>query len=266
MTSYTLHHGDCPDSGYIHKFVGTVTKGNALRLIDQLPDNCIDAVVTDPPYSSGGNFRGDRIGKTSDKYQNTENRGIYEEFSGDTRDQHSYQHWCALWMGEALRVARMGSPICVFTDWRQLPATTDALQAAGWVWRGIAVWDKTEAARPQYGRFRSQCEYVIWGSKGAWWSNDRKDLPAYAGVMRQVIKQSDKHHIAGKPLSVMRWLMSVAPPGGIVLDLFTGSGSTLVAAAETGRQYIGFELDSHWTEQAMQRTSAVRIPLLEKAS
>ncbi|MDP2794373.1 MAG: hypothetical protein Q8O25_09895 [Sulfurisoma sp.] len=54
----------------------------------------------------------------------------------------------------------------VFSDWRQIPVTTDAMQAAGVTWRGIAVWDKTGGARPYKGGFRSQAEYIVWGSKG----------------------------------------------------------------------------------------------------
>lgn len=241
------------------ELLNTVTRGNALRLLDRLPDDSIDAVITDPPYSSGGQFRGDRTAATSEKYQLNENAGIYEEFSGDTRDQRAYGHWCALWLGEAWRAAKLGSPICVFTDWRQLPTTTDALQAGGWVWRGIVAWDKTEAARPQKGRFRAQCEYIVWGSKGPLWSEGKGAcLP---GVYRKAVNSSTKTHIAEKDLSLMRFLMQIVPPGGVVLDLFSGSGSTLVAAAESGCQYIGFELDSHWTEQATRRTSAVRMPL-----
>lgn len=57
------------------------------------------------------------------------------------------------------------APVCMFIDWRQLPAATDALQWAGWIWRGTAVWDKGNS-RPQKGRFRQQAEYIVWGSNG----------------------------------------------------------------------------------------------------
>ena len=52
-------------------------------------------------------------------------------------------------------------------DWRMLPTMTDAVQMAGWTWRGIVVWDKTNGCRPQLSRFRSQAEYVVWASRGA---------------------------------------------------------------------------------------------------
>jgi len=55
-----------------------------------------------------------------------------------------------------------------FTDWGQLPVMTDAVQAGGIVWRGIVAWDKGGGARaPHKGYFRHQCEYVVWGTKGA---------------------------------------------------------------------------------------------------
>lgn len=141
--------------------------GEALTWLESLPDDSVDAVITDPPYSSGGAFRGDRTAKPSLKYQNSESRATHPEFAGDSRDGRTWTLWCERWMREALRVARDGAPICVFTDWRQLSATIDALGVAGWVFRGVVPWDKTEGVRPQPGRFRSQAEYVVWGSRGA---------------------------------------------------------------------------------------------------
>ena len=75
---------------------------------------------------------------------------------GVQNERGSFGYRCALWLSECLRVAKAGAPICVFTDWRQLPTTTDVLQAGGFVWRGLVVWDKTEACRPAMGRFAAQ--------------------------------------------------------------------------------------------------------------
>lgn len=144
----------------------TLTRGEAIAWLEAQPDESADAIVTDPPYSSGGAFRGDRMSRPSVKYQNNETRTRYPEFSGDSRDGRSFALWSERWMREALRVAREGAPICVFTDWRQLATTIDALGVAGWVYRGVIPWDKTEGVRPQPGRFRQQAEYVVWGSRG----------------------------------------------------------------------------------------------------
>ena len=141
-----------------------VRRGEAMRLLAKLPDAYVDAVITDPPYSSGGQFRGDRTASTTLKYQNAEQPRVHAEFTGDSRDARGWAFWCALWLAECHRVARDGAPVCMFTDWRQLPAATDVLQAGGFVHRGIAVWDKGEGVRPQLGRFRNQCEFIAWGT------------------------------------------------------------------------------------------------------
>lgn len=108
------------------------------------------AFVTDPPYSSGGAFRGDRVKGTAAKYVSTgsANKGL-PGFDGDVRDQRSFTLWTALWSSEAWRCAADGCHLVAFSDWRQLPALCDAVQAGGWLWRGICVWDKTEASRPR---------------------------------------------------------------------------------------------------------------------
>ena len=53
--------------------------------------------------------------------------------------------WATLWLSECWRLAKPGAPALVFSDWRQLPAMTDAVQAAGFEWRGIVVWHKPNA-------------------------------------------------------------------------------------------------------------------------
>lgn len=229
-------------------------QGEALRLLRDMPDASVDAVITDPPYSSGGAFRGDRTGSTTTKYVNSDVKLERPDFSGDTRDQRSFGYWSALWLSECLRVAKPGAPICVFTDWRQLPTTTDAVQAGGWIWRGLVAWDKTEGARPSMGRFSSQCEYVVWGSNGPM-PNDR-GVGCLPGFVRAYPNPSEEHHIAGKPLEVMMALVRVCEPGGLILDPFAGSASTGVAAMRLGYRFVGFELTDAYTAIARERLAA----------
>lgn len=223
--------------------------GDCLEVIQGLPEGAVDAVVTDPPYSSGGTFRGDRMGKTSEKYQTSDNRGLYQEFSGDNRDQRAYGYWCALWMGRVRELTRPGGLIVAFTDWRQLPTTTDAVQSGGWSWRGIGVWDKTEAARPQKGRYRNQCEYFVWGSHGAM----GEDGTCAPGVFRHSANSEPKQHIAGKPVRLLSSILEICGP--VILDPFMGSGTTGLAAIESGRSFIGVEIDRHSFDLAYRRIS-----------
>lgn len=254
----------------------TLYTGDVLDVLRQLPSDSIDMVLTDPPYSSGGRTAQERTETTTTaKYVQSGSTADTPDFQGDNKDQRSYGYWSALWLGQCYRIAREGSVACVFTDWRQLPITTDAFQAAGWVWRGIVVWDKGEGVRPQPGRFSNQCEYVVWGSKGKM-PMDRKSFTnhvgwTYTGSQPGVIEypepevegedwdgewiegvlkhppvrsdRDDKVHIAQKPLSVIVRLMQTSIGGTTVLDPFAGSGTTLVAARRLQRGAIGIEVD-----------------------
>lgn len=232
----------------------TIHQGEALAILREMPDASVDAVISDPPYSSGGATRGDRIRKPSKKYVQSSTKTTRPEFHGDARDQRAFLMWCSLWLSECLRVSKPGAPICVFSDWRQLPTVTDAIQSGGWVWRGVAPWDKGPGARPRVGAFRAQSEFVIWGSNGP--LPARAEVGALPGVFRHVVKPRDKLHMTGKPLALMADVVRICPPEGVVLDPFAGSGTTLVAALNSGRSAIGIELSPEYSEIARRRCEA----------
>jgi site-specific DNA-methyltransferase (adenine-specific) len=223
----------------------TIYKGDALEILMDLGERRFGAVLTDPPYSSGGNVR-DKAMATSAKYLQSESAGKYPEFQGDTRDQRSYLAWSTLWMGRARDLVLPGGIIASFSDWRQLPVTTDAVQCAGWIWRGVVPWDKTESSRPQQGRYRNQTEFVVWGTNGS----RRLQGPIAPGVFRMPVPHI-KHHIAGKPVALMAGLMSIME--GPILDPFMGSATVGVACLERGLDYVGIEVDDAYFDIACRR-------------
>jgi site-specific DNA-methyltransferase (adenine-specific) len=223
---------------------GDLYRGDCLAVLPQL-EGPFDAVVTDPPYSSGGQSKGERARSTGDKYLNSGNTK-FPDFLGDTKDQRSYLHWSALWMGLCQERMADGALMLVFSDWRQLPITTDAMQAAGITWQGIAVWDKTGGARPRKGGFRSQAEYIVWGSKGALLGERYS-----AGVFRVNPQAGGKLHQVGKPLPLMEEL--VAACGHRILDPFMGSATTGAAALKQGKTFVGIEASEHYFNVASQR-------------
>jgi len=239
---------------YFRNELTTIYLGEALRVLHGLPAGLVDVVLTDPPYSSGGMTRGDRAGQScKTKYQSSSTEKSYSEFSGDNRDQRAFLTWCVLWLEELRRVAKPGAVCGLFTDWRQLPIITDALQVGGWVWRGIVPWDKTEAARPQKGRWRAQCEYLVWGTNGPSWSVEGPCLP---GFYRGSVFKEEKRHMTEKPVWLMHELCKIAwADDAIILDPFMGSGSTLKAAAELNKQAIGIEINRDIADVAVQRVS-----------
>jgi site-specific DNA-methyltransferase (adenine-specific) len=209
----------------------------------------VDAVVTDPPYSSGGQFRGDRNQKTSAKYVQTGGSGFREEFSGDNRDQRAFLAWSAIWIGQLLRASNQGAVFMAFTDWRQLPTMTDAIQAGGWVWRNIVTWWKP-GIRMQRGRFSSSAEYVVYGSAGVPIAGEKspQNVMQFAPVAG-----GEKQHIAEKPTALLETLIGITEPGALVCDPFMGSGTTGVACANLGRKFIGIEIEPKYFDIACKR-------------
>jgi len=241
----------------MEKYINKIFNGDALEILKQLPDNSVDAVITDPPpYSSGGMTIGERCQDPIKKYEQSSNKKVHRPtFYGDTKDQRSWLHWCNLWISECQRILKPNGYFLMFTDWRQLPTTTDALQIGELIWRGIVVWDKGGGSRaPHKGYFRHQCEYIVWGTKGK--CKKAEHAGPFFGCYKFPVKQSDKFHLTGKPTDLMKELVQIIPEGGIILDPFTGSGTTLVAAKEMNRNYIGIERDLGYMKVASERLSA----------
>lgn len=231
----SIYHADCFD------------------VLHELED--VGAVVTDPPYSSGGAFRGDRAQQTTVKYVNSDTLAYRPEFAGDNRDQRSFLAWSTMWLNAARRAATPGAPLVSFIDWRQLPVLTDAVQAGGWTWRNLATWWKP-GTRMQRGRFSASAEYVVYATNG----------PALdgAGSPQNVFAckiDAERDHIAQKPADVMRWALQVVPPSSLILDPFMGTGSTLRAAKDMGHRAIGIEVDERYCEVAATRMGQEVLPL-----
>lgn len=227
----------------------TLYQGDALAVLPTLADNSADVILTDPPYSSGGVTLRARQADPARKYQTSGTNRQYPPLLGDAKDQRSWTLWCTFWLGECWRIARDGAPLLIFTDWRQLPSLSDAVQAAGWKWLGIVTWDKKNA-RPQIGRFRQQCEYVLFAVKGRFIAHTRGCLP---GTFSHPTGADKKVHLTSKPVALIEDLLAVTAPGATVLDPFMGGGSVGEACVRTGRKYIGVELSQEYCDISRAR-------------
>lgn len=188
----------------------TLYQGDALAVLQSFPPHCVDAVITDPPYSSGGLMLSARQADPAVKYQNNGTVKTYPPMFGDNRDQRSFIMWATLWLAECWRVARDGSPLLMFSDWRH----------------------------------RREAEFVIFASKGRLGYRGPRCLP---GLYAHTVDHKKKNHLTSKPVELLRELMEVVPEGGTVLDPFIGGGSTAEAARDTGRTCIGIELSEEYS-------------------
>ena len=241
---------------YFKTELGVLYHGDCLEILPQL--GAVDVILTDPPYSSGGQFRGDRNQKTSIKYVQT---GSVEtckiDFQGDSRDQRAFLAWSTMWLSKMLQIATPGAVLMTFTDWRQLPTLSDAIQCGGWVWRNIVTWWKP-GIRMQRGRFSSSAEYVLYASNGI--PQAGSESPQNV-LQYQPVPGIEKEHIAEKPIELIRTLLGVSSPGSTVLDSFAGSGSTPIACELLGLKWVAIEISEKQCEIAAKRIERERQQL-----
>lgn len=230
-------------------------QGDCLEIAEHLKDDSVDMVLCDPPYSSGGLYSGDRKRETRDKYfdKNFEGGASFKSFSGDNMDQRSFTKFMRAVLMRCRQKTKPGGLCAVFIDWRNLPALTDALQMAGWVWRGVVVWDKGQS-RPIPDRYRNDCEYIVWGTNGSRKAEFKPGSSSGAGCYHiPIVPARKKQHQTEKPLELVEKLLEICPASGTVLDPFMGSGTTGVAYVRTGRSFIGIELDPDYFKTAERR-------------
>lgn len=219
--------------------------GDCLELIRQIPDNSIDLVVTDPPYKiiTGG----DSGGKNSIRP-----KGM---LSGD-RKLFTYQNNITpdLWMPELHRVLKNESHCYIFTNSLNMQTMLNTALAVGFKLHNILVWEKNNCTPSQF--YMKNCEYVLFLRKGkAKWINnigESKTVHYFKNIV------GNKLHPTQKPVDLLEfYINNSSSVGDVVLDPFVGSGSTCIAAKNTQRHYIGFELDDKYFKIAKSRIEGV---------
>ena len=230
----------------------TIYHGDALETLDAMSDR-IDAVVTDPPYCSGGYMEAQKNTKAQGLRGATVGAEGFRWFAGDNLGTAGLMF---LLRAVLFRCSDMMNPnrsALVFTDWRMVPNLAPALESSGMRYRNMIVWDKGNAGLGV--GFKPRWEAVLEFSNGST-EYQRKDGQNLIRVNR--VHASAKQHNAEKPVELIAELMShVTAQGWVVLDPFMGGGTTLVAAKQTGRRGIGIERDEHNCETAARRCQEV---------
>jgi site-specific DNA-methyltransferase (adenine-specific) len=137
----------------------------------------------------------------------------------------------------------------------------DAVQIAGWVYRGLVPWHKGTDQRPRKGWFRHNVEFIVFASKGP--LETGADAPGICqdGVLYVRVNGAEKEHQTQKPVRLVGEILAVRPDWQTILDPFMGSGTTLRAAKDLGRKAIGIEIEERYCEIAARRLAQEVLPL-----
>ncbi len=207
--------------------------GDCLEVLPTLEAGSVDAVVTDPPYSSGG-FQ--ESGKASGSIGTRTDERIW-------MDNLSTRGYSRLIVRVLRRI--IAKEFYMFTDWKMWQATCDSFEDAGIRPRNMLVWDKQQMGMGL--PWRNQHELICFGMR-----RSAKRLTGGYGNVLRCGRSGNNYHPTEKPAELVSSLLSNCIEGTI-LDPFMGSGTTGVACIRTGRRFIGIELDPGYFDIAVQR-------------
>lgn len=139
-----------------------IRNGDVLEELEKLnaERRRFDALLADPPYCSGSMSPGSVMqGASSSKYCQSPDLPTFV----DAMSQRVFQSFTYTWLKKTRPLLRSPGYVFIYIDWRQIPAVSEMFQAAGYVWRRLAVWDKRNA-RCHVGQHAQTAEFIVWGT------------------------------------------------------------------------------------------------------
>ena len=249
--------------------INTILHGDAVEVLDSLPENSVDMIFADPPYNL-------QLEKTLWRPNLTQVDAVNDDW-----DQFSsfeqYDIFTESWLKAARRVLKETGTIWIIGSYHNIYRVGKVLQDLDFWMLNDIVWVKTNPMPNFRGvRFANAHETLLWAQKkkGAKYTfnhfamkalNDDKQMrsdwliPVCKGKER--IKVNGRRaHATQKPEALLyNVIESSTKPGDVILDPFFGSGTTGAVAKKLHRQWIGIEREAEYIEVAQKRIDAVEI-------
>lgn len=241
---------------------------DCMELFPSIPDGFVSLILTDPPYGIS--------------YQNCFTSRKHPRIIGDTSMGIDYERFAK----ESYRILKDNSHAYFFTRFDCYPYHYDCLKRAGFVIKNCLIIEKGSVGGigDLQGSFANNAEWIIFCQKGRRVFNHTKLMQnKYAGLPHSNRKPYEMYktrfnacwfgtdypkatynstwqkknqifHPTVKNVEFLSWLIQISSiPDDLVFDGFMGTGSTALAAVETGRRYLGAEICEDYFRIAQRR-------------
>lgn len=246
--NFVLYHADCR------------------TILDQLPENCIDMIFADPPYNLSNDGFTVHAGRRV-----SVNKGGWDKSKGLKEDFNFHLNW----IRACKRVLKPNGTIWISGTYHSIYACGFALQVEGFKILNDIAWFKPNASPNLSGRyFTASHETLLWARKDpkgkhtfnyklmktGEWPDDSIKKPGKQmrsvwaiGTPKNGEKKFGKHPTQ-KPLELLkRIVLASSNEEDIILDPFTGSSTTGLAAVQHGRKFVGIDTEKEYLDLSIKR-------------
>lgn len=242
--------------------------GDCLELFPEIENGQIDLIATDPPFNIGYS-----------KYD------VYD----DSASKEYYLEWSQAWINQCVRVLRPSGSMFVAIGDERAAEIKILLDRTGMTMRNWIIWHYSfgAACTDKFSRSHAHILYYVKDPKNFTFNADAVRVPSARQIQYNDKRANPKGKVpddtwvfhpesdtwkfsrvcgtfkerTGHPCQMNqkvldRIILACSNPGELVLDPFSGSGTTLAAAKALGRRYLGFELSEAYAVEARARLEA----------
>ena len=227
-----------------------IIQGDALTVLKTLESESVNLGITSPPYNKGEKNKGWLV------------KNVLYDAATDKKEELVYQEEQIQVLNELFRVIKEGGSFFYNhkTRWDRgkMIHPYEWLNKTEWTIRQEIVWDRMIAANIRGWRFWQKDERIYWLYKPINGNKIGKELESRHALLTSIWRiapERNNKHPAPFPITLpTRIIISILNGNpGVVLDPYSGSGTTLVAAKLLGKEYIGIDISSEYIKDATLR-------------
>jgi DNA modification methylase len=216
---------------------------DCLQGLRQIESGTVSLIVADPPYELQQHNGAGAFGRKNREYH----QGIDHLQSGVSNEV----------LEECLRVCKHPN-MYIFCSKDQLPQLLDFALSHKLKY-DLLTWHKTNPVPTCNNKYLSDTEYIVFMRNGANLYGTYETKRKYFITQTNTADKKAFGHPTPKPVPIIKTLIENSTlMGGVVLDPYMGSGTTAIACMQSGRKYIGFELNKEYYDKAVKRIKDVQ--------